>query len=83
MRIKLSSTLLLRFCLATVRSVISVDEEADWMRRFTQLIENTYFINSNRSVIIVAHSLGGLNMLYFLHNQSQVQAHCSAIARVN
>ncbi|XP_050407578.1 phospholipase A2 group XV-like isoform X2 [Patella vulgata] len=39
--------------------------------RLKNLIEDTYIMNNNTPVVLLAHSLGGCVSLYFLNNQSQ------------
>lgn len=47
------------------------NELGDYYSSLKKLIENTYASNSNKSVHIVAHSLGCPITLHFLHQQSQ------------
>lgn len=48
-----------------------LDENGDYFARLKALVEETYRINDNHPVIILAHSMGGPMSLHFLHIQSK------------
>ena len=47
------------------------DEQGDYFERVTWLIEETYELNNNKKVVIMAHSMGGLMMLHLLQSKTQ------------
>lgn len=47
------------------------NELGDYFASLANLVEDTYENNGNKPVVLVAHSLGGRVMLYFLNQQSQ------------
>ena len=48
------------------------DELGQFFSDFKLLVEDTYVKNNNSKVIILAHSMGNANMLYFFNHQPQV-----------
>lgn len=50
---------------------VLLDENGEYFMRLKALVEETYRINDNQPVIILAHSMGGPMSLHFLHTQSQ------------
>lgn len=50
---------------------VLLDENGEYFVRLKALVEETYRINDNQPVIILAHSMGGPMSLHFLHSQSQ------------
>ena len=50
---------------------ILLDENGEYVVRLKALVEETYRINGNQPVIILAHSMGGPMSLHFLHSQSK------------
>lgn len=47
------------------------NELEDFFKQFDELIEQTYRNNSHEPVILICHSMGCLNALYFLQNKEQ------------
>lgn len=47
------------------------NENKQFFIDFKKLVEDTYSENGNEKVILIAHSMGGPMMLYFLNSQSQ------------
>lgn len=47
------------------------DENQEFFIKLKDLVEETYKINNNTPVALIAHSMGGPMSLYFLHQQSQ------------
>ena len=47
------------------------DENGDYFVKLKELIEETYDMNGNSPVLILAHSMGGPMSLHFLHTQSR------------
>lgn len=48
-----------------------LDENGEYVWKLKALVEETYRINANQPVIILAHSMGGPMSLHFLHSQSK------------
>lgn len=48
-----------------------LDENQDYFVKLKQLVEDTYAENDNKSVMLIAHSMGGPMSLYFLNAQTQ------------
>jgi alpha-beta hydrolase superfamily lysophospholipase len=48
-----------------------LDENGEYFARLKALVEETYRINDNQPVIILAHSMGGPMSLHFLHTQTK------------
>ena len=46
------------------------DEDGEYFIKLKTLVEETYNINDNQPVILLAHSMGGPMCLHFLHMQS-------------
>lgn len=46
------------------------NENADFFVKLKQLVEDTYVMNNNTNVTLVAHSMGGLMSLHFLQQQT-------------
>jgi lysophospholipase-3 len=59
-------SVLLKFCFSLL-----LDENGEYFMRLKALVEETYRINDNHPVIILAHSMGGPMSLHFLHIQSK------------
>lgn len=51
--------------------VLLADENQDYFVKLKQLVEDTYTENENKSVMLIAHSMGGPMSLYFLNQQAQ------------
>lgn len=49
----------------------SPNELEDYYTNLTKLVEETYNMNNNTRVVLLAHSLGNLVILYFLNHQNQ------------
>jgi lysophospholipase III len=47
-----------------------LDEHEDYFYRLKLLVEDTYTINNDSKVSLLAHSMGGLMSLYFLQRQN-------------
>jgi len=50
---------------------VLLDENGEYFVKLKALVEETYRINDNQPVIILAHSMGGPMSLHFLQSQSQ------------
>jgi len=50
---------------------VLLDENGEYFVRLKVLVEETYRINGNQPVVMLAHSMGGPMSLHFLHSQSQ------------
>lgn len=48
-----------------------VDENQEYFEKLKTLVEDTYTENGNKSVMLIAHSMGGPMSLYFLNEQTQ------------
>eukprot|EP01133_Synstelium_polycarpum_P003429 gene3429-3894_t len=46
-------------------------QKSGWFDDLQQLIEETYEMNDNQKVVLVAHSMGGITSLYFLQSMSR------------
>ena len=42
-----------------------------WLQKITHLVEETYALNNNSSVILLSHSMGCLYTLWFLNQKNQ------------
>lgn len=47
------------------------DENQDYFIKLKSLVEDTYIENGNKSIMLIAHSMGGPMSLYFLNSQTQ------------
>ena len=46
------------------------DEQSEYLKNLTALVEDTYYTNNNQKVVLIGHSLGCLFAHYFLQKQS-------------
>lgn len=48
-----------------------LDEQSEYFKALRNLIEETYIMNSNKKVVIIAHSMGALMTLTLLQQMKQ------------
>ena len=48
------------------------DEQKEYFQKLQELIENTYSLNFNTSVVLLGHSMGNTMALYFLNHMTNV-----------
>lgn len=51
--------------------VLRLDENEDYFVKLKTLVEDTYAENGNKSIMLIAHSMGGPMSLHFLNAQTQ------------
>ena len=47
----------------------AINEQGEWFLNFTKLVEHAYTTNNNTAVTLIAHSMGNMMTLYWLHNK--------------
>lgn len=52
-------------------SLLFIDEQREYFEKVTELIEETYLKNGNKSVILITHSMGSPMMLFMLNHKDQ------------
>ena len=48
-----------------------IQEMKEFFDNFKNLIQDTYTLNGNKKVVLIGHSMGNTNVLYFLNQQPQ------------